>query len=154
MKKKWSLPEKYPPSEPCACDECRAYCARPGWWTVEEARRAIRAGYGPRMMIEVSPERTHCVLAPAFRGCERSFALQECAQSGCCFLKDGLCELHATPHMPLECRFCHHARRGLGARCHSDIERDWNTKRGQELVAQWVRAFAADRIFVAPASRL
>ena len=41
MKKKRSLEEKYPPSEPCACEICRAYCARPGWWTVEEARRAM-----------------------------------------------------------------------------------------------------------------
>jgi hypothetical protein len=143
MKKKWSLAEKYPPSEPCSCAICRAYCARPGWWTVEEARRAIEAGYGARMMLEVAPEWTHYVLAPAFRGCEGSVALQIFARNGCCFLKDGLCELHMTSHMPLECRFCHHARPGLGEKCHADIEKDWTTARGQALVAQWMRAFAA-----------
>jgi hypothetical protein len=110
---------------------------------VEEARCAADAGYGPRMMLEVAPEWTHCVLAPAFRGCEGSVALQEFARRGCCFLTNGLCELHGTPYMPLECRFCHHARHGLGEKCHADIERDWQTPEGQTLVAAWIRAFAA-----------
>ena len=39
------LLEKYPPSEPCSCDICVNYCLRPGWWTVDEAKNAIRAGY-------------------------------------------------------------------------------------------------------------
>ena len=40
-----SLREKYPPSPACACEVCLGYCIRPGWWTVEEAGRAVEAGY-------------------------------------------------------------------------------------------------------------
>lgn len=38
------LVNKYLPSEPCSCNICRSYCIRPGWWTVEEASKAIEAG--------------------------------------------------------------------------------------------------------------
>jgi hypothetical protein len=140
MKRKYrhSLNEKYPPSEPCTCEICRAYCLRPGWWTVDEASKAIAAGYGDRMMLEISPELTFGVLSPAFKGCEKNFALQEFSRFGCNFLSNGLCELYGTGLEPLECRFCHHSRKGLGQKCHADIELDWNTPNGQTLVAKWV----------------
>lgn len=89
-----SFAEKYPPSEPCCCEVCLSYCRRPGWWTVAEAAGAIEAGYGERMMLEISPEFTLGVLSPAFKGCEKFFSLQAYANNGCTFLKDGLCELH------------------------------------------------------------
>ena len=103
-KRTLSLEERFPPSAPCSCDVCRSFCVRPGWWTVQEAARAIAAGYGKHMMLELSPERTFGVLSPAFRGCEGTFAFQEFAQNGCCFLKNGLCALHETGLEPLECR--------------------------------------------------
>lgn len=134
-----SLARKYPPSEPCSCAVCTGYCARPGWWTVEEAEVAIQAGYAGRMMLELAPERCFGVLAPAFRGCEGSYAIQEYQHNGCTFFTGGLCELHGSGHMPLECRFCHHSRVGLGAACHADIERGWNTPAAQALVARWQR---------------
>ncbi len=137
-KSKKSLAERYPPSEPCACPICLAYCARPGWWTVEEAELALQAGYAGRMMLELAPERTFGVLSPAFKGCEGSFATNECAPNGCNFLKNGLCELYGTGFQPLECRFCHHDRVGLGPRCHADLEKDWHTPAGQGLVRQWL----------------
>jgi hypothetical protein len=133
-----TLKEKYPPSEPCSCDVCRSYCKRPGWWSVEEAERTIRAGYGGRMMLEMAPDLSFGVLAPAFKGCERFYALQEFAGRGCTFYRDGLCELHGTGHAPLECLFCHHLREGLGPKCHADLERDWRTPAGQALVRRWV----------------
>jgi len=136
-KKKVNLVEKYPPSEPCSCEVCLGYCARPGWWTVDEARRAIEAGYGARMMLEVAPDRAWGVLAPAFRGCEESIAVQEAAGNGCNFLNNNLCDLFGSGLQPLECRYCHHDRKGLGPKCHADIERDWHTPEGQRLVTQW-----------------
>lgn len=132
-----SLAEKYPPSEPCSCAVCASYCRRPGWWTVEEAARAIEAGYAGRMMLEMSPDRSYGVLAPAFRGCELRFAEEAYASRGCTFLKEGLCELHGSGLMPLECRFCHHDRAGLGPRCHADIGRQWNTAAGRALLVRW-----------------
>jgi hypothetical protein len=103
----------------------------------EEAAGAIHAGYAYRMMLEMSPERSFGVLSPAFKGCEGYFALNFYASRGCNFLKDNHCELHGTGFQPLECRFCHHDRPGLGQRCHVDIEKDWNTPAGQALVVSW-----------------
>lgn len=130
--------EKYPPSEPCGCLICKAYCRRPGWWTVEEAAKAIESGYGRRMMLEISPELTFGVLSPAFRGCEGYYAIREFSSLGCNFLKEGLCELHGSGMQPLECRYCHHSRKGLGEKCHTDIEKDWNSLAGQKLVKEWM----------------
>lgn len=127
--------DKYPPSEPCSCEICRSYCVRPGWWTVEEASKAIKAGYGHRMMLEIAPEMTFGVLSPAFKGCEGFYALQEYSKNGCNFYTDGLCELFGTGLSPLECRYCHHLRKGLGQKCHEDIEKDWRTPVGQTFTA-------------------
>jgi hypothetical protein len=106
---------------------------------VNEAVWAIEAGYGNRMMLEVSPEFTFGVLSPAFKGCERSFATNQCAKNGCTFLQDDRCELHGTGHQPLECRFCHHDRAGQGMKCHTDLEKDWRSPAGQGLVQTWIR---------------
>jgi hypothetical protein len=137
MKHKRSLAEKYPPSEPCGCKICLSYCKRLGWWAVAEAARAIDAGYGNRMMLEMSPDRSFGVLSPAFNGCEAAFATNYHASRGCNFLKDHLCELHGTGFQPLECRFCHHDRIGLGPKCHADLEKDWNAPTGRALVVKW-----------------
>lgn len=134
-----TLAETYPPSEPCLCEICLGYCARPGWWTVQEASFALDAGYGNRMMLEIEPELSFGVLSPAFKGCERSVATNQFANKGCTFLKKDRCELYGTGHQPLECRFCHHERRGLGPKCHTDLERDWQTTAGQALVVQWMQ---------------
>jgi hypothetical protein len=113
------------------------YCRRPGWWTVEEAARAIEAGIANRMMLEMSPDRSFGVLSPAFKGCEVEFALQRYADRGCTFLKKNRCELYGTGLQPLECRYCHHDRPGLGQQCHADIEKDWHTQAGSALVVRW-----------------
>jgi hypothetical protein len=110
---------------------------RPGWWTVSEAIKAIEAGFGSRMMLEMSPERTFGVLSPAFKGNEVGFAIELNAGNGCNFLKDGRCELHGTVFQPLECRHVHHANPGSGKLCHRDIEKDWDTPAGRELVVRW-----------------
>jgi hypothetical protein len=137
MRHKQSLYQKYPPSLPCTCLVCRGYCARPGWWTVAEAANAIQAGYAGRMMLEMSPDCSFGVLAPAFKGCEVQFALQHYAGRGCTFLKAGMCELFDSGLQPLECRFCHHDRPGQGPECHADLEKDWHTPEGVSLVVRW-----------------
>ena len=135
-----TLYEQFPPSSSCGCDTCRNYCRRPGWWTVEQARNAIRAGLAERMMIEVAPEMTFAVISPAFIGCEGFIATNEGAQNGCNFLVGGLCELHGTDFMPLECSFCHHDRVDEGVHCHAALEAEWNTHRGQVVVKRWQKA--------------
>jgi len=131
------LHKKYPPSEPCSCDRCVSFCKRPGWWTVDEAARAIEAGVADRMMLEVSPEFSLAVLSPAFKGNEGNYAIQLYAEQGCTFLKNNRCELFGTGNQPLECRFCHHDREGEGTACHSAIENDWNREQGKRLVVRW-----------------
>ena len=89
------------------------------------------------MMLEMSPEFSFGVLSPAFKGCELKFAYNEYASAGCTFLVNDRCELHGTGHQPLECRFCHHDRAGLGRRCHADIEKNWNSPAGRALIVKW-----------------
>jgi hypothetical protein len=137
LKQKLTLHEKYPPSEPCSCKICVSYCKRPGWWTIEEAKKAIEAGFSERIMLEISPERDFTVLSPAFKGNEGNYALQIFAENGCTFLKNGLCELFETGFQPLECRFCHHKRKGLGIKCHTDIEKEWNSNEAKRLIVKW-----------------
>lgn len=141
-----TLAEKYPPSQACTCKICLSYCQRPGWWTVEEAASAIEAGYGNRMMLEVSPEFDFGVLSPAFKGCEGFFAIQEYSNNGCTFLRHDLCEIFGTSHQPLECRFCHHERQGLGSACHTALEKDWKTAAGQTLVETWIQRMGLSNI--------
>ena len=136
-RRKKPLAERFPPSAPCACPACVGFCARPGWWTVAEAERAIEAGYAGRMMLEMAPGGAFGVLSPAFRGCEGDFALNAYAGRGCCFLADERCELFGTGLQPLECRFCHHERPGQGQECHDALEADWNTPAGRALVIRW-----------------
>ena len=131
------LLQKYPPSEPCECETCKSYCIRPGWWTVEEASKAIEAGYANRMMLEIAPEGNFGVLSPAFKGNEDNYALEVFATQGCTFYKEGLCELFDTGYEPLECRYCHHDRIGMGNQCHADIEAMWNTPEAKRLVVRW-----------------
>lgn len=139
MAQRTTLVERYPPSPPCACDTCVAYCQRPGWWTVEEATSAIAAGFGPRMMLEMSPDRSFGVLSPAFAGNEGDFALDRHKSRGCTFLKENRCELHHTGLEPLECRFSHHDRTGQGPDCHAAIGHDWDSDAGRALVTRWAR---------------
>jgi hypothetical protein len=128
---------KYPPSKPCSCNVCRSYCIRPGWWTVEETRKAIVAGYANRMMLELSPQGDFGVLSPAFKGNEGNYALQIFAASGCTFFNDGFCEIYNTGLQPLECRYCHHNRKDKGKECHHDIGLQWNSREGKRLIVQW-----------------
>lgn len=132
-----NLKEKYLPSEPCSCDICKNYCLRPGWWTVDEAEKAIESGLANRMMLEISPKNDFGVLSPAFKGNESNFALQIFSNNGCTFYHHGLCDLFGTGLQPLECRYCHHNRKGLGLKCHLDIEKDWRTTQGQKLIVNW-----------------
>lgn len=132
-----SISEKYPPSESCSCKICVNFCRRPGWWTVDEAQKAIESGLAGYIMLEISPEHKFGVLSPSFKGNEVNYALQIFSKYGCTFLSDGLCRLFGTGLQPLECRFCHHGRMGEGKKCHLDIEKDWNTEAGKRLIVRW-----------------
>jgi hypothetical protein len=99
------------------------------------------------MMLEISPDKTFGVLSPAFKGNEGGVSLQIFSGSGCTFLHNNLCELFGTGLTPLECRFCHHSKSGMGIECHCDIEREWYTAKGQQLVNLWYRKYLVRKFF-------
>jgi hypothetical protein len=103
---------------------------------VREAANAVKAGYGARMMLEMSPDRNG-VLAPVFPGCEVAFV--DYRRVGCTFLVADRCELYGTGLQPLECRYCHHDRPGKGPRCHAALEKDWDSAAGRALVVHWAK---------------
>lgn len=140
-----SLIKRFPPSVGCSCEICKSYCKRPGWWTVDQAAAAVQKGYAYRMMMEVSPALDFAVLSPAFYGCESFIATQEASLNGCNFLKNGLCELHKSGLLPIECAFCHHDRIGQGIICHNAIAEDWKTVKGQKLVLRWQKKVGLER---------
>jgi len=90
-------------------------------------------------MLEISPELNFGVLSPAFKGCEANFALQEFSNNWCTFLENNLCGLYGTGFQPIECRFCHHNRIGLGIKCHLDIEKDWKRPIARVLIDKWIK---------------
>ncbi|WP_455381859.1 hypothetical protein [Salinispira pacifica] len=134
-----NLAVRFPPSLPCRCDTCVGYCRRPGWWTVAEARFAIEAGYGGRMAAEPAPDRSYAVLAPATPGREMSISPWKSGLKPCIFFRYGLCVLFGTGLQPLECRFCHHERRGQGLLCHQAIGAEWRSSAGRRLIERWLR---------------
>jgi hypothetical protein len=89
---------------------------------------------------------TFGVLSPAFKGCERSVATTQFSNNGCTFLQKDRCEMYGTGYQPLECRFCHHERRGLGTRCHAELEKDWKTPAGQALIETWIKQVGRRRL--------
>jgi hypothetical protein len=104
---------------------------------VEEAALAMEAGFSGRMMLEMSPELTFGVLSPAFKGNEGNIAVNKFSKNGCTFFLDKRCEIFGRGFQPLECRYCHHTRLGVGEKCHRALEKDWNSKEGQQLVIRW-----------------
>lgn len=89
------------------------------------------------MMLELAPERTFGVLSPSFRGNEAEYALRIFSHNSCTFLHDERCELFGTGLQPLECRFCHHLRKGKGSTCHRALEEEWKSDRAKRLVMRW-----------------
>ena len=89
------------------------------------------------MMLEISPERIFGVLSPAFKGNEGNYALQIFADQGCTFLHNNLCEIYGSGFQPIECRYCYHNRKNMGIKCHSEIEKEWNSEAGKRLIVEW-----------------
>lgn len=134
-----AIEQQFPPSPSCSCEICKSYCIRPGWWSLNQAKSVIKNGYSGRMMLEISPGFRFAVLSPAFKGCEGFIAVNECSRNGCTFFCEGLCQLHNSDKLPIECAVCHHDRPGIGPRLHLQLEKQWNSKEGKSLVIYWMK---------------
>jgi len=130
--------DRFPPSPACSCHQCRAFCSRPCWPLIEEASEAIVAGLASCLMVAFSPDLSYGILSPAFRGNESHHALQVFASAGCTFLNQSGCKIFDTHYRPLECRYCHHDRMGLGLSCHLSIAKNWNISKGKRTVHHWL----------------
>lgn len=140
----------------CSCAKCVELCkSAPGWFTPEEAMRAIKAGYGERLMRdwlepcpEVGNEERIMVLCPAVVGHEATDAPEiSCwveallgiwKKGTCCFLEDGLCSLHDTDYKPRQCR------EALGCKPDEtdytdnyEIARLWQSAAGAKAISAW-----------------
>lgn len=128
---------------PCSCPECTYMCKRPCWPTVSEARALIRAGYGPRLMLDAQCHENGTntwVLCPANKGHEgRIRPWYPVTYEGCTFLDGGKCELHNTGLKPLEGRAARHDIKYNGRELGRVFGCSWNTKVGRALVESWKR---------------
>jgi Fe-S-cluster containining protein len=146
-------------AESCTCPECVSLCEdNPGWMTPAEARRAIEAGLGGRLMVdwlepcsEVGNERRLYLLCPAAEGCEggacrefSTFELLTVAMVGggackgrCTFLKDGLCEIHSSGFKPVQCRKSFECRGNPEYPDNYAVARLWDTEEGRAVMAMW-----------------
>lgn len=142
----------------CECAECVANCKRyPGWFTPDEAKRAIDAGYANRLMRDYwEGEKTPIyVLAPAVVGCEggdiqpddawigaqrglMAWVLGEVYPGRCTFLADDKCAIHDSGFKPIQCRtaFCQDTENKLW-KSKLDVADLWNTEEGHAVLALW-----------------
>lgn len=152
-------------STTCSCRKCAKRCeVMPGWMTPDEAECAMSAGMGPRLMLDwLEPDDDYgntervLVLCPAAVDCEMGRApefaelwpgmhylqamFEDPLNFPCTFLKNGLCEIHASGFKPKQCRESFGCRPNVGPTKY-DIARDWDTENGRVLVARWQREFA------------
>jgi len=99
------------------------------------------AGLSKRMTaVEVEVVGRHgsgiTVLAPSVRGHEGGNETDFVAQGECCFLRDGLCDLHDRGLKPLEGRVSLHDR-NVGAEVRRELEKRWESREGHSAVWRW-----------------
>lgn len=149
-------------SEPpaCRCGKCTSYCHRkPGWPTPEEAERLMDAGETERLMLDWWVGDFHdgangeiLIVCPAAIGSGGEWAPEIDMMSalsghigwGCEMLTKGLCQLHARGLKPAECRLAYHEDRADEPNVHREVAREWDSERGREVAARFMRACSID----------
>lgn len=145
--------------ESCTCSQCVSCCEfYPGWFTPEEAQKAIDAGHGDKLMVDwfTDYSKDSCpdieALIPASVGYAGGYAPD--APSGfmamfsgwsgpgrCVFLKNRRCSLHKTDFKPLECRSSLSCKDSdeemLNNPRKQNIYKLWDTPEGRALVKKW-----------------
>jgi Fe-S-cluster containining protein len=124
----------------CSCKKCKEECRRlPGWFTPEEAAKAIEAGYAPRMsaVVQLHHKTSEPItaLAPSIAGSEGKRYYHRMGR--CTFLNHlDRCEIHQSGFKPVECRL------GFSCRAHTcptelEMFAMWNTLEGKAAVEKW-----------------
>lgn len=148
MTKRIPLDQWKPNTKTCSCKTCKGICKVPCWPSPEEAKRLIKLGYGPKMMVAerwTGPvkDKFISVLSPAKPGLEGGHysypSKKNKKAKGCVFQKKGLCQLHNICK-PIEGRLaiCE-GREPVDLR--DRVAMLWDNKKAQLLVTRWVKKF-------------
>lgn len=153
----------------CTCRECTEACEKnPGWFSPEQADKALMAGHAKKMMLDwldpsskLSNDEEIWILAPAARGFEARKAPDMDEMQGgsgpfshlygdppykgrCVFLENGLCSLHDSGFKPTQCCSALHGQQHKGEwKSNYDMARMWNNPEAQKIVAKWKAAVNA-----------
>jgi Fe-S-cluster containining protein len=159
-------PVKVRDTTPCQCEKCVKLCTRnPGWFTPDEAQRAIATGLADQLMLDWLDEderydiqHTIWILSPASQNCWGEWHSKQKApdwddmhddgvhwilggqswKGPCIFLKDNLCRIHNTDFKPLECRSGRYCIDGdADGSEHIAIGKLWDTDAARAIVADW-----------------
>lgn len=122
----------------CSCEKCVKACKRyPGWFSVEEASRAIDGGHAKRLMLDwYAADPDIYVLAPAGQGYEgKSAPFWPDEYMQCTFLINDRCTIHDSgfkPRMCCESMICQQTGPSK-----KDFTEDWDTDEGRDLINRW-----------------
>jgi len=130
----------------CTCETCQGMCDVPCWPSPEEAKRLIKLGYGPKLMVcerlclkkeEGVKYRYISVLSPAKEGREGKDNKE--VDEGCTFQVKGLCQLH-TICKPLEGRLATcKGREPVDLR--DRVAELWDNAEAQQILEEWVQVY-------------
>lgn len=138
----------------CSCVRCTSLCRKaPGWFTPDEARRAIDAGFAEQLMLDYwikHPSNVY-ILCPATLRHEKtraantdelygdmSFAeamLAAPSKGICVFLDRGLCSIHASGFKPLQCVSAKGCEPNVGLD-NTEMSSHWDNPEAQALVRE------------------
>jgi len=121
----------------CSCEYCRLACEQvPGWFTPEEASKAIDAGYAPRLSAVVERSTGTVAVIPSIVGVEGKYDIFRPGR--CTFLnKEGLCEIHDTGFKPIECRTGYGCKPSVDYPTLEFINNEWNSNAGVAVIQKW-----------------
>lgn len=137
--------------EACKCRECTSACERcPGWFSPEEAIKAMDAGLAGNMMLDWMSKDHKCknftyILSPAVVASGGQLApegddflqmlLGNWQKGECGFLVKGLCSIHDRGFKPLQCRAATHDDNDYIDNWAMAVL--WDTAAGKAAVARW-----------------
>lgn len=148
----------------CTCSTCTSHCHRvPGWMLPEEARKAVDAGYAPKLMIDWfdGKDGPLFVLCPAaqFHEGERAPTWDEMtggdwmrgwlgnvSKGRCAFLSEvGRCTIHDSGFKPIHCRQAFHdSTKVIREPDNEKIAGAWQTTDAKALIEEWKKLVEFD----------
>lgn len=137
---------KYYEESSCSCNTCKQMCTNVCWPTPDETVKLIKAGYGPKLMIDIwerfSVEEMMESRYPVTK-LDKVKAIVPLHRNQKCvfFTKKGLCNLHDTGLKPFEARIANCKKRVAEVYIRDQLVDLWATEDGQKLVVEWYERY-------------